>query len=260
MAALDHVVINTLRGMDAAADLFTALGFTLTPRGHHSLGSINHLMMTAGAYLELVGVPDQGLQRQEVLDSPFGLNGLVVKTDDADATFARLSAGGFAPLGPTAFSRPVTVDGQEQEARFRTVRLPKEAVPGGRVYFCQHLTPDLVWRPEWLGHPNGFRAIDRFDMESPHPEADAGRLAAAFGSRAQPDGAGWCVALDDADIHVVPGAEARFSSVRLVFSGLEEIERRARALDQVAWEARGPAEGRLGLPQLGVSLTCRSIS
>ena len=46
--ALDHVVINVLRRMDEAADLFAALGFRLTPRGHHSLGSVNHLMMTAG--------------------------------------------------------------------------------------------------------------------------------------------------------------------------------------------------------------------
>ena len=95
MAALDHVVINTLKSMDAAADLFAALGFTLTPRGHHSLGSINHLMMTPGAYLELVGVPDTGRQRQEVLDSPFGLNGLVLRTFDADATRDRLAASGF---------------------------------------------------------------------------------------------------------------------------------------------------------------------
>ena len=69
MAALDHIVINTLRNMDAAAECFEALGFTLTPRGYHSLGSINHLMMTPGPYLELIGVPDKGPQRQEILDS-----------------------------------------------------------------------------------------------------------------------------------------------------------------------------------------------
>ena len=31
--ALDHVVVNVLRRMDEAADLFAALGFRLTPRG-----------------------------------------------------------------------------------------------------------------------------------------------------------------------------------------------------------------------------------
>ena len=61
---LDHVVVNVLHDMDAAAGLFTALGFTLTPRGHHSLGSINHLMVVPGAYLELVGLPAEGRRPQ----------------------------------------------------------------------------------------------------------------------------------------------------------------------------------------------------
>ncbi len=43
--SLDHLVINTLFDMDRAAALMAELGFTVTPRGYHSLGSINHLMM-----------------------------------------------------------------------------------------------------------------------------------------------------------------------------------------------------------------------
>ena len=258
MAELDHVVINTLTQMDAAADLFAALGFQLTPRGHHSLGSLNHLMMTEGAYLELVGVPETGLQRQDVLDSPRGLNGLVLKTGDADATRARLAAEGFAPQGPVAFSRPVTLDGATQEARFRTVRFPPDTFPGGRVYFCQHLTPELVWRPEWLVHPNGFCGIDRFCIEDPEPEAQARRLACAFGVTVEPDGAIWRVPLTDARIHVMPGATARFATTRLLFSSLDEIARRAEACAAALWEPLGPSEGRLSLPSLAVSLTCES--
>ena len=172
--ALDHVVINVLRRMDEAAELFAALGFRLTPRGHHSLGSINHLMMTAGPYLELVGLPETGPQRQDVLDSPFGLNGLVVASRDADATHARLAAAGLA-AGPTvAFTRPVTVDGREDTARFRTVRVPVDRFPAGRLYHCEHLTPDLVWRPEWLDHPNGFSGIHALTIESPASASGAG--------------------------------------------------------------------------------------
>ena len=40
---LDHTVINVGFEMDAAKTVFANLGFTLTPRGHHSTGSINHL-------------------------------------------------------------------------------------------------------------------------------------------------------------------------------------------------------------------------
>lgn len=258
MAALDHVVINTLKSMDAAADLFAALGFTLTPRGTHSLGSINHLMMTPGAYLELVGVPDTGRQRQEVLDSPFGLNGMVLRTFDADATRDTLAAAGFAPTGPVAFSRAVEVDGVEHDARFRTVRLPPETFPAGRVYFCEHLTPELVWRDEWMTHPNGFCAIDAFTIASPHPEAEARRLASAFASVAEPDGAGWRVPLDDADARVVPGDKAAFRTATLRFSSLDDIAARANALRDVRWEALGPDAGALSLSAFDLNLTCRS--
>ena len=75
------------------------------------------------------------------------------------------------------FSRPVTIDGQEHEASFRTVRLKPDFFGGGRIYFCHHLTPELVWRPEWLNHPNGFRAIERIEVESPRRPGDGGALS-----------------------------------------------------------------------------------
>jgi hypothetical protein len=34
--------VIAVRDLDRAADDFRALGFTLTPRGHHSVGSQNH--------------------------------------------------------------------------------------------------------------------------------------------------------------------------------------------------------------------------
>jgi hypothetical protein len=258
VAALDHVVINTLTSMDAAADLFAALGFTLTPRGHHSLGSINHLMMTSGAYLELVGVPETGLQRQEVLDSPLGLNGLVMRTADADATCAALKDAGFAPVGPVAFSRPLEINGVVHEARFRTVRFPPDVFPAGRVYFCQHLTPELVWRLEWEAHPNHFEGIDRFVIETPDAPAQAHRLAAACRSLAEPLATGWRIALDDAEVQVVPGLGDRFLTAELRFATLNDIETRAAAHKGAVWQRHGKALATLTLPDLSLSLTCRS--
>ena len=56
-AVLDHLVVNTRFAIDAAQALFAGLGFTLTPRGYHSLGSVNHLAVFPQGYLELVGLP-----------------------------------------------------------------------------------------------------------------------------------------------------------------------------------------------------------
>ena len=113
--ALDHVVINAVFEMDRAAKLMSQLGFTVTPRGYHSLGSINHLIMFEGHYLELIGLPmgTDGL-RQDILRSPKGLNGLVFQAGDADACRDVLRASGLAALEPQNFSRPVEIGGVEQ--------------------------------------------------------------------------------------------------------------------------------------------------
>ncbi len=66
------------------------------------------------------------------------------------------------------------------------MRLPASLFPAGRVYHCQHLTPDLVWRPEWFAHPNGFTGLDGVTVESPTPEAEARLYAAACGAAAEP--------------------------------------------------------------------------
>src|SRR5580700_7614440 len=95
--ALDHVVINVLFDMDRAAALMAQLGFTLTPRGYHSLGSINHLMVFEGHYLELIGLPSgMDVLRKDVLESPLGLDGLVFKADDIDKCLRTLRDSGLA--------------------------------------------------------------------------------------------------------------------------------------------------------------------
>ena len=259
-ALLDHVVVNTLRGMDAAARTFAGLGFALTPRGHHSLGSINHLMMTRGAYLELVGVPEAGLQRQEVLESPFGLNGLVMRSDDAERTYDRLRAAGFPAAPPSTFFRPVTIDGAEHDACFRTVRLPNDVFPAGRVYFCEHLTPDYVWRDEWLTHPNGFQAIDEMVVASAHPAPEAQRYAEACGAVAAREDDGWSVRLDSFAIRLVPRHEPRFLSLGLRFASLEVLRDRALASSDVRWEPIDADTGTLHVPAFALRLDCRKVA
>ena len=99
--ALDHVVINALFEMDRAAALMSQLGFTLTPRGYHSLGSINHLIVFEGHYLELVGLPlGTDVLRRDVLESPRGLNGLVFQASDIDPCIRQLRDSGLTMLEP----------------------------------------------------------------------------------------------------------------------------------------------------------------
>ena len=146
----DHVVVNVQDRMDEAAACYRRLGFTLTPRGHHTLGSINHLAVFGTDYLELIGLPPGGTGRGDLTGWPIGLNGLVFATENADAVHAALQAAGIACTPPQSLSRPVALaDGSTRDAAFRTVRLPNDTTEAGRLYFCAHATRDLVWRDAW---------------------------------------------------------------------------------------------------------------
>jgi hypothetical protein len=175
---LDHVVVDVRDRLDLAVETYGGLGFTLTDRGRHTLGSANHLAMFASNYLELLGWeggkpprPEMGLER-----FPAGLNGLVFNMDDADELFARLTAAGLPAVEPMSFSRPVALAGGVEDARFRTIRFQTGFLQNIRFYFCQHLTRELVWRDEWLTHKNGTADIVRVVLVA----EDATRLASLF--------------------------------------------------------------------------------
>jgi len=187
-ATLDHVVINARDDMDHAADLYRHLGFTLTERGYHSLGSINHLAMFGTDYLELIAVPKGAASgRLDLLDYPFGLNGLVFGSEDSTVTYNELSKVGVPVEPPVEFTRPVKVAGKEHDARFRTVRMKAGVVPYGRVYYCHHFTRDLVWRDEWRHHDNGVVAVVRALIVEPDPAGGARLYADMFGREAVRD-------------------------------------------------------------------------
>lgn len=182
VATLDHVVINARDDMDRAADIYRRLGFTLTERGYHSLGSMNHLAMFGTDYLELIAIPKGATSgRMDLLDYPYGLNGLVFGSEDSAVTYAALSKAGVPVDPPVEFTRPVKYSGGQGDARFRTVRMKAGVVPYGRVYYCHHFTRELVWRDEWRHHANGTVAVARALIVEPDPAKGVRLYAQMFG-------------------------------------------------------------------------------
>lgn len=211
VATLDHVVINARDDMDRAADVYRRLGFTLTERGYHSLGSMNHLAMFGTDYLELIAVPKNATSgRLDILNYAFGLNGLVFGSEDSAATFAELAKVGAPFDAPVEFTRPVKYTGGQGDARFRTVRMKPGHMPYGRVYFCHHFTRDLVWRDEWRHHANGTIAVARAVIVEPDPAKAAQLYAGMFGADAVRDIAGGkALAVGNARFEIVTEAALR---------------------------------------------------
>jgi len=181
---LDHVVVNVRDRIDEGAETYRRLGFTLTPRGYHTLGSMNHLAMFGTEYLELIAAPAGDMRRQEILAAPEGLNGLVWGTEDSDRTYETLRAAGVPIEPPQQFSRPVALPDGAHDATFRTVRLAAGTTSAGRLYFCHHLTRDLVWRDEWRHHANGVIGVMRAVIAARDPASLGGLFARMFGAAA----------------------------------------------------------------------------
>lgn len=141
-----------VRDLDAAAATFASLGFTLTPRGHHSIGSENHCIMFRSTYVELLAAPKPHPwldYYRRFLEHGDGLAALALASDDADETYRELRNIGVAARAPMDLSRPV----EGGVARFRLVQI--DGTPGCSLFVCQHLTRELVWRPRWQAHENG---------------------------------------------------------------------------------------------------------
>jgi hypothetical protein len=122
--------------LERAARDFAAAGFTLTPRGHHSIGSQNHCIMLGTTYLELLWPgpkPHAWLDHyRDFVREGEGLAGLALKMSEPEGDCMHLS-------------RPV----EGGVARFRLKQLEPN------IFLVQHLTPELVWRREWQAHANG---------------------------------------------------------------------------------------------------------
>jgi hypothetical protein len=205
---LDHVVVNLRDRIDEGADTYRRLGFTLTPRGYHTLGSMNHLAMFGTEYLELIAAPPGDSRRPEILAAPEGLNGLVWGTEDSNGAYEALRAAGVPIEPPRQFSRPVELPDGARDATFRTVHVTPGTTPAGRLYFCHHLTRDLVWRDEWRHHANGAIGVMRAVIAARDPASLGGLFARMFGAAAVREIADGCrllVGLSQFDV-ITPAA------------------------------------------------------
>ena len=90
LQGLDHVVV-LVHDLDKAQQAYVRMGFTLTPRGFHTLGSHNHCLMFGPDYVELLAVPKPHPAMQyftDFLAKGEGLGAIALATDDAGGLHA----------------------------------------------------------------------------------------------------------------------------------------------------------------------------
>ena len=185
-AILDHIVINVQTRLDAGAAAYRNLGFSLTERGHHTLGTSNHLALFQQDYLELLGVEaGRPAPAWGIVANAIGIQALAFKMHDADALYRRLTENRQPASPPEEFSRPVKLPEGTFDAKFRVVGVKQSPVEGVHIFFCQHLTPQLVWRREWQSHDNGAMGIAYLLLAVPDPTRACDAFARLIGVEAR---------------------------------------------------------------------------
>ncbi|HET9018097.1 MAG TPA: VOC family protein [Acetobacteraceae bacterium] len=274
MPLIDHVIVNIGDRMDEAVDAYSRLGFSLTPRGRHTLGSINHLAMFGADYLELLGVPMGEAPPTNVIAESKGLGAVAFATDDADGVHAALTGAGLGVMAPLPFSRPVTLPDGVREAAFRVARVAPEATDAGRLFFCQHLTRGVVWRDEWRRHPNGVLGVLGVIVAARRPESLGALFARMFGDAAvvkRPGGVRLLAGLASIDVlapaqvarrynDMAPMPEGREAAMVALVLRVAAIDRCAAALRAGGIAGADVAADRIVVPAaeaMGVALEFR---
>jgi hypothetical protein len=160
-------------------------------------GAGNRCVMLEQGYLEFLtptgDTPVAG-QLRTAIKRYTGPHLVAFGTSTPEADHARLTTGGFAPLDPVALQRQIGTPTGTGTARFTVVRVPPGTMPEGRIQFCRHHTPDLLWQPRWMEHANGAAALNGVVLCVADPQETARRFARYTGLLAQVSGGAWRIA------------------------------------------------------------------
>lgn len=174
IAGIDHSIIG-VRDLEAARETYVKLGFTVTRRGRHiGWGTANYCIMFGPDYLEILGIVDPaqfdaGLN--DFIRTREGFLKLALRSDDADLTARHLKDAGFDMLPVQDLARLLEMPEGDVRPSFKLLHPTGGNLPGLSGFLCQHLTPDLVWRPEWMVHENGAKAVHAYVILHEDPES-----------------------------------------------------------------------------------------
>ncbi len=192
---LDHVV-HAVQDLDAAADLYRRLGFTVGARNRHPWGTHNHVVQLPGFFVELLTVAEPaklgddtisicfGRFNQSVLQQWQGYSLLILESHDASrdaAEFARAGIGlGDAARFERAGKQP---DGSDVKVAFSLAFAQDTRAPQTGFAVCQQHYPENFWSPVFQQHPNGVTGVAGAVLVADNPSDHHIFLSALTGQR-----------------------------------------------------------------------------
>lgn len=193
---IDHPLV-VVRDLMTAADRYGALGFAPRPLGRHPWGTTMRLVQFDGSSIELMGVEDAGLLDRHAIDGfsfgrtirdqlreREGISLVALNSGDAEADAGIVTARGIRCQGTIDFGREVRLQDGRTDRTKTTLKIfvDPELPRLGNFAVHQH-RPDLIFRPDWLVHPNGASGIHQVTImaERVHWPLVRQRLAGLYG-------------------------------------------------------------------------------
>jgi len=163
---LDHIV-HAVRDLDAAADLYRSLGFTVGARNKHPWGTHNHIVQLPGFFIELLTfaepdkLGDDGFSKlfaaynRDFIARGQGFSLLVLESSDAGADEAAFRAAQIAASPVMRFEREgKRPDGSAVKVGFSLTFANNAHAPDIHFCTCQQHFPENFWNPAFQKHAN----------------------------------------------------------------------------------------------------------
>jgi hypothetical protein len=184
--SLDHPVIAA-RDLDAAQIMYERLGFTIPPRGSHiEWGTGNLCIMFPDDYIEIRGIIDASrftMNLDKHLDQyGEGLMGVAFRTDNVRSSYEDMIRHGMRVTEPRRLTRNFEhPEGWTQPSFELCVPEPDDIKGLMHVVVLQHLTPELIRRPDFLSHQNACIGVNAMAGIIDDAERVAAKLALLLG-------------------------------------------------------------------------------
>lgn len=195
--SLDHVGFMVW-DLDAGEVRWRKLGFQLASRspqmGATPDGEImapwataNHCAMFARGYLELIGVTDPARHNPwtAFLDQFEGIHITAFRCPEADTAYAALAQRIEGFDSPLQRRRDAPFGDGVREFRFRNIFSQDALFPEGRFIVIEHQTPEVIWQPALMIHPNGAVAFDEVVFCADPVAATRQRLEGIVGKKTE---------------------------------------------------------------------------
>jgi catechol 2,3-dioxygenase-like lactoylglutathione lyase family enzyme len=192
---LDHIV-HAVRDLDAAAELYRRLGFTVGAHNRHAWGTHNRIIQLPGFFIELLTVaePDRlgsdgfsalfGTFNRVFLKQQEGLSLLIHESRDAAADAAEFRAAMIGVADAMHFERAGTrSDGSPVKVGFSLAFARDAGAPEISFATCQQHFPENFWDPAFQQHANTTSGIAGVVLVAENPSDHHNFLSAFSGVR-----------------------------------------------------------------------------